>query len=150
MVALALLCFGVAQTLGGSGFIAAFVGGLVAGKHLPGQDTMAATVAWTIMLSVLAHGLTAAVLRNAYISTASEEDAKQYKVNLSSERVRMSLAIIEGMQQGQARSLSRQLRLKFGDISDEVLRRVEFADASTLDEWSERILTANSIDDVMR
>ena len=32
---------------------------IVAGEHLPGQDTMAATVAWTIMLSVLAHGLTA-------------------------------------------------------------------------------------------
>ena len=66
MVALALLCFGVAQTLGGSGFIAAFVGSLAAGKHLPGQDTMAATVAWTIMLSVLAHGLTANPLAKAF------------------------------------------------------------------------------------
>ena len=49
----------------------------------------------------LAHGLTAAVLRNAYISTASEDNPEQYKVNLSSERVRAALAIIEGMQQGQ-------------------------------------------------
>ena len=48
-----------------------------------------------------AHALTAAVLRNAYISTASQADADQYKVNLSSERVRMALSIIEGMQQGQ-------------------------------------------------
>jgi hypothetical protein len=48
-----------------------------------------------------AHALTAAVLRNAYISSASPTEADQYKVNLSSERVRMALSIIEGMQQGQ-------------------------------------------------
>jgi hypothetical protein len=48
-----------------------------------------------------AHALTAAVLRNAYISSASQEAADQYKVNLSSERIRMALSIIEGMQQGQ-------------------------------------------------
>jgi hypothetical protein len=48
-----------------------------------------------------AHALTAAVLRNAYISSASPTEADQYKVNLTSERVRMALSIIEGMQQGQ-------------------------------------------------
>ena len=48
-----------------------------------------------------AHALTAAVLRNAYISTASETEADRYKVNLSSERIRLALSIIEGMQQGQ-------------------------------------------------
>ncbi|MGQ1785142.1 hypothetical protein [Saccharicrinis sp. GN24d3] len=48
------------------------------------------------------HGLTAAVLRNAYISAATPENAETYKVNLSSERVRMALGIIEGMQQGQS------------------------------------------------
>ena len=47
------------------------------------------------------HGITAAVLRNAYISTASKDDPDRYKVNLSSERVRMALGVIEGIQQGQ-------------------------------------------------
>lgn len=47
------------------------------------------------------HGLTAAVLRNAYISAASKEDAEIYKINLSSERVRLAMSIVEGMQQGQ-------------------------------------------------
>lgn len=46
--------------------------------------------------------ITATVLRNAYISNASAEDPEVYKVNLSSERVRMALGIIEGMQQGQS------------------------------------------------
>ncbi|SMO33322.1 hypothetical protein SAMN06265379_10197 [Saccharicrinis carchari] len=48
------------------------------------------------------HGLTAAVLRNAYISAATPANAETYKVNLSSERVRLALNIIEGMQQGQS------------------------------------------------
>ena len=48
-----------------------------------------------------AHALTAAVLRNAYISSATPTEADQYRVNLSSDRVRLALSIIEGMQQGQ-------------------------------------------------
>lgn len=50
----------------------------------------------------LNHAVTAAVLRNAYLSNASKEKAEAFKVNLSSERVRMALSIIEGMQQGQS------------------------------------------------
>jgi hypothetical protein len=49
----------------------------------------------------LPHGLTAAVLRNAYISSASSAEPDRYKVNLSSERVRSALSLIEGIQQGQ-------------------------------------------------
>lgn len=48
------------------------------------------------------HAVTAAVLRNAYLSNASNANAESFKVNLSSERVRMALGIIEGMQQGQS------------------------------------------------
>ncbi|CCQ90843.1 conserved hypothetical protein [Nitrospina gracilis 3/211] len=48
------------------------------------------------------HGITAAVLRNAYLSNASQENAEPFKVNLSSERVRLALSIVEGLQQGQS------------------------------------------------
>jgi hypothetical protein len=48
------------------------------------------------------HALTAAILRNAYISRASADSAEPYKVNLTSERVRLALDIVEGMQQGQS------------------------------------------------
>jgi hypothetical protein len=48
------------------------------------------------------HALTAAVLRNAYISRASADSAEPYKVNLTSERVRLALDVVEGMQQGQS------------------------------------------------
>lgn len=49
----------------------------------------------------LDHAATAAVLRNAYLSQSSPEDPDYYSVNLSSERVRMAMQIIEGMQAGQ-------------------------------------------------
>lgn len=49
----------------------------------------------------LDHAATAAVLRNAYLSQSSREDPDYYSINLSSERVRMAMQIIEGMQAGQ-------------------------------------------------
>jgi len=39
---------------------------IVAQQHMPDFDTMAVTVAWTVMLSVLAHGLTANPLATAF------------------------------------------------------------------------------------
>jgi hypothetical protein len=67
--------------------------------------------------------LTAAVLRNAYISNASEDEAEIFKVNLSSERVRMTLGIIEGMQQGQSLGalLGYQLERGLHDRTDQNL-----------------------------
>jgi hypothetical protein len=69
------------------------------------------------------HGLTAAVLRNAYISNASKEEAESYKVNLSSERVRIALSMIEGIQQGQSLGalLGYQLERGLHDRTDENL-----------------------------
>jgi len=46
--------------------------------------------------------------------------------------------------------LERQLRLKFGALPDEVQRRIEQASEQTLLTWSERILTANRLDEVLR
>jgi hypothetical protein len=70
-----------------------------------------------------AHALTAAVLRNAYISSASPAAADQYKVNLSSERIRLALSIIEGMQQGQglAELLGYRLERGLHDNNEEEL-----------------------------
>lgn len=69
------------------------------------------------------HGLTAAVLRNAYISNASKEEAEPYKVNLSSERVRIALSMIEGIQQGQSLGalLGYQLERGLHDRTEEEL-----------------------------
>ncbi|NKQ37368.1 MAG: hypothetical protein HF973_17350 [Chloroflexi bacterium] len=50
----------------------------------------------------LNHAVTAAVLRNGYLSQATPDAAEPFAVNLSSERVRRAMAIIEGMYGGQS------------------------------------------------
>lgn len=50
----------------------------------------------------LNHAVTAAVLRNAYISAADPGSAEVFAVNLSSDRVRRAMAIIEGLRNGQS------------------------------------------------
>jgi hypothetical protein len=49
----------------------------------------------------LTHAVTAAVLRNGYLTHASRGNANTMAVNLSSERVRTALALIEGVNNGQ-------------------------------------------------
>jgi hypothetical protein len=60
----------------------------------------------------------------------------------------------EGRQEGRLEGISelllRQLRLKFGPLAPEVEDRVRSADADRLLEWGDRILTAESLQDVLR
>ncbi|AHE96961.1 hypothetical protein THITH_00270 [Thioalkalivibrio paradoxus ARh 1] len=54
----------------------------------------------------------------------------------------------EGIGQGEARMLLRLLTLKFGPLPEPVPTRIESADADTLLRWSERVLTADHLDEV--
>jgi predicted transposase YdaD len=53
-----------------------------------------------------------------------------------------------GQQKGRAEVLLRLLSLKFGTLSPEIEERVRTADSDRLLEWSERILTAERLEDV--
>ncbi|MCU0836444.1 MAG: DUF4351 domain-containing protein [Chromatiaceae bacterium] len=55
----------------------------------------------------------------------------------------------QGVRQGEAEMLLRLLGRRFGEVPDEVRQRVETADAETLLQWSERLLTARSLEDVL-
>ena len=57
--------------------------------------------------------------------------------------------IQQGKQQGEAMILLRQLQLKFGDVPQAMRTRIESADAQTLLAWSERVLTAESLAQVI-
>jgi hypothetical protein len=46
--------------------------------------------------------------------------------------------------------LLRQLQLKFGPLGSEVEERVRSADADSLLEWSRRILSADTLDDIFK
>jgi predicted transposase YdaD len=57
----------------------------------------------------------------------------------------------EGRKEGEAAVLLRQIELKFGvEAVRTCLERIEAADAETLLIWSERILTASSVDEIFR
>lgn len=60
------------------------------------------TNAGSILTPSLNHAVTAAVLRNGYISNRTSSSAKPFAVNLSSERVRQALNVIEGIRAGQS------------------------------------------------
>lgn len=54
----------------------------------------------------------------------------------------------EGRQEGEAEMLLRLLRLRFGPLSTEVTARLTAADAETLLRWSERVLSAPTLNAV--
>jgi len=56
----------------------------------------------------------------------------------------------EGRQEGEARVVLRLLRLKFGPLEPEIEERVCSAEADRLLGWSERVLTAESLQDIFR
>ena len=59
-------------------------------------------------------------------------------------------ALQEGRQEGGVRIVLRLLRLKFGPLDPDLEERVHSADADRLLGWSERILTAESLQDIFR
>jgi predicted transposase YdaD len=58
-------------------------------------------------------------------------------------------AIAKGEVKGEAKILLRQLELKFRPLPDAAIQRIADADADTLLIWAERVLDANSLDEVL-
>ena len=56
----------------------------------------------------------------------------------------------QGEAKGEATLLERQLKLRFGNLSEAVRLRLAQADAETLLRWGERIFQASSPEDVVR
>ena len=54
----------------------------------------------------------------------------------------------QGIEKGEAEVLLRQLERKFGEVPPEYRQRIAEADSDQLLAWAERILTAESVDDV--
>jgi ADP-dependent phosphofructokinase/glucokinase len=55
----------------------------------------------------------------------------------------------QGMQRGEAAMLLRQMERKFGILAPETRQRIIEADAETLLAWSDRILTAQTPEEVL-
>jgi hypothetical protein len=57
--------------------------------------------------------------------------------------------IAQGEQRGEAKILLRLIERKFGPPSETVRHQITEADSETLLEWSDRILDAQSLDEVL-
>uniref|UniRef100_UPI00405700F3 DUF4351 domain-containing protein n=1 Tax=Candidatus Electrothrix sp. TaxID=2170559 RepID=UPI00405700F3 len=55
----------------------------------------------------------------------------------------------KGRKEGEALVLARQLQRKFGELPESIRIQIEKADSDTLLEWLDRVLTANSINEVI-
>lgn len=62
----------------------------------------------------------------------------------------MEQGIEQGIRQGEATLLLRLIALKFGEADDDVVRQIRAADTDTLLRWSERILTAETLADLLQ
>ena len=58
--------------------------------------------------------------------------------------------IKKGIRQGEAQMLLRQMTSRFGVLPQSAHAQVESADADSLLRWSERVLTASTLDEVFR
>jgi hypothetical protein len=68
----------------------------------------------------------------------------RFKYEFQSEFAKRYLA------EGEAKVLLKQLALKFGPLSDSVTERVNSASLTELDAWTSRVLTAATLDEVLR
>ncbi len=80
------------------------------------------------------------------VKTMLAERVKEW--NRQSMEKGMQKGLQQGLRQGARQILVRQLETKFGTIPNEIAHRLEQADEEQIMQWSERILTADSLGDV--
>jgi flagellar biosynthesis/type III secretory pathway protein FliH len=79
---------------------------------------------------------TALLLYNLDIGTSREEGKAEGKA--------------EGRAEGKAEALRRLMALRFGALPDAVLQQISTAGETKLELWLERLLSASSLDEVLR
>jgi len=62
----------------------------------------------------------------------------------------MEKGMEKGVQKGEATLLLRLMELRFGSLDEKTRHKLQTADAETLLRWGEKVLVANSAEDVLR
>jgi hypothetical protein len=78
-----------------------------------------------------------------YVRRAKEID-REFNMNLTLTAER------HGYQQGEAHILVNQLKVKFAEVPEDYVKKINSADTSTLERWSTNFVFANSIDEVFK
>jgi hypothetical protein len=112
----------------------------------PGEDSLRRTFeTWLLKVILPRRGLPEA---SAEIPTLEEFETMLADTIDRLNRELREKSLQEGARDGEARVLLRLLRLKLGSVSPAVEERVRAADSDQLLAWSERVLEAESLDDV--
>ena len=77
------------------------------------------------------------------------EKAQQMPYITSVERIGIQKGLEQGMRRGEAILLLRLIELRFGAADQDVIQRIHEADSETLLHWSDRILTAQSLSELL-
>lgn len=106
-------------------------------------------------LSAAARGALQALMRSGKYEYQSEFARKYFGAGKAEGRAEgmaegEAKGRAEGKAEGKAELLAKLMRLKFGPLPARVRERLRRASPEELDRWAERILTAASIDDVLR
>ena len=119
------------------------------GQNHRGRDVLFALFSWFLAGSPANHEVLRAVITNLHEEHEAMRTNLDLLLELNEER-----GLQQGMQQGvlvgERRLLRRQLRARFGDLPAAVDERIAGATAELLEAWAERVLTARSLDEVMR
>jgi predicted transposase/invertase (TIGR01784 family) len=115
-----------------------------------GHEAFAALLRYTLQVGeVPAEALHRLILRlgpgaeEVYVTTAQQLTELARQEALARGRA-------EGKAEGKAELLLRQLGLRFGPLPRSVADRIHAASSLSLDSWAERVITAQSLDDVLR
>ncbi|WP_437619134.1 DUF4351 domain-containing protein [Sorangium sp. So ce1151] len=57
--------------------------------------------------------------------------------------------VAQGRQEGERAILLRQLRVRFGELPDAAVARIEAAETAALEQWAERVLSAKTLAEVL-
>ena len=94
--------------------------------------------------------LPAALEREFLQALHTYEKAQQMPYITSIERIGIQKGIEQGIRQGEATLLLRLIALKFGEADEDAIGQIRAADTDTLLRWSERILTAETLADLLK
>lgn len=86
-----------------------------------------------------------------YVETAKKID-EEFKMTYVStaERVGYQKGIEQGVQYGEAHLLMNMLKVKFNDLPEAYVEKINCADANTLNQWGINFVMAQSLDDVFK
>ena len=91
------------------------------------------------------------MMRTADASTVPMRKASAQSAAVARKEI-MSVADMlreEGRKEGERTILLKQLRLRFGELSDAIVARIHAARPKQLERWAERVLTARTLDEVL-